>query len=75
MGRFAYSHQKTEENQIHYTNFFKNKLTACLKDKLIEVHEIGIVLVTHVGNVQNMKPVEECPGFIFYTFHTDVHLK
>ena len=75
VGRFAYPHQKTLERQMHYTNFFKNKLTACLKYKLIEVHEIGNVFAIHVGNVQNMNPVQDCTGFIFYTFHTDVHLK
>ena len=68
VGRIAYPHQKTLETQMHYTNFFKNKLTACLKYKLMDLHEIGIIFVIHVGNVKNMKPVQSCTGFIFIHF-------
>ena len=30
--------------------------------------------VTLAGKVQNMKPVQNCKGFIFCTFHTVVHV-
>ena len=34
---------------------------------LLKIH--AIIIATLTRNVQNMKPVQNCTGFIFFTFH------
>ena len=48
------------------TNTFMNELaTTCLKKKLLKL-QFDVILAR---NVQNMRPVQNCTGFIFCTFH------
>ena len=62
---------------MNFTNTFKNELiivylktagNACGHSILLNKNTIG-------GNIQNMKPVQICTGFIFCSFPTVIHLE
>ena len=58
------------EVNIHLTNILKNDLTKCFKKIFAcEVCDRFYFAVTIAGNVQNMKPVQNCTGFIFCKLH------
>ena len=59
----------------HFMNTLKYELTTCLKNKLLNACNSFILLSKLQEIVLNMKPVHNCTGFIFCTFHAFLHLK
>ena len=45
-----------------------------LNFKFLEMHVKILFCVTLDGHVQNLKPVQNCIGFILCTFHVVIHL-
>ena len=44
------------------------------ENKLLKMHVILLFTVTLAGHLQNMKPAQNCTGFISCTFHAVIHV-
>ena len=67
VGRFVQAY-------LYCIKYFGNGLTTHLKHKGLGVYAIDKFAVKHAGNVQNLKPVQNCTGFVFCIFHVIVSL-
>ena len=62
---------------MHFTNTFKNELITFFKKRQTAGNACGHSILLNIntigGNIQNMKPVQICTGFIFCSFPTVIY--
>ena len=73
MGKEAPLYSCAAENQVHFTNTYRNEPTSCLKYKFLNMHVIILFCQCHKNEDLKCRKYEtcaNCTGFIFCTFHT-----
>ena len=65
--------QRKMKSGYYLTNTSKNELAPRFENVHLKTHVLVLICFYTWGNVQNIKPVQTCRGFIFRTFRADLH--